>query len=412
MKVGKRQFARQAALYVVERLRAAGYTAYFAGGCVRDMLLGAVPKDYDVATDATPDRVQSAFRRSRRVGAKFGVVLVRQFGHDIEVATFRTDGDYLDGRHPEHVVFGTEHEDAVRRDFTINGMFFDPLEDRLIDHVGGQADLEARLIRTIGDPALRFAEDHLRMLRAVRFAARLDFAIHGETLAAIGEHAAKLGGISAERIWMELSEILAMPRRAAGVALLGESGLSRHLCDSWVVDAAPDSLGFARLSALPDETLHPTLALAALTAAMPEGDLNRIGRSLKLSNVDREETVWLVRSLSLVRAGDALELADLKTLLAHPRWSDLIRLVRADEEAPGGRAGVADALTRRAAGISADRIQPAPLLTGEDLHRLGVQPGPEFGRILGQVYRAQLNEAIGDKPDALAMARSLRAADR
>ena len=400
--------AREAALCVLERLRAGGHTAYFAGGCVRDMLLDVIPKDYDVATDATPDQVQSAFRRSRRVGAQFGVMLVRQFGHDVEVATFRTDGDYLDGRHPERVAFGTELDDAMRRDFTINGMFFDPQEDRLIDHVAGQVDIEARLIRTIGDPAQRFAEDHLRMLRAVRFAARLDFIIHADTLDAMERHAEKLRGISAERIWMELSEILAMPRRAVGVSLLVESGMDRHLCDSWDFDAAADSPAFVRLAALPEEALHSTLALAALTADLPADKLSRIGRSLKLSNVDREETVWLVGSLSLLRGGDALELADLKTLRAHLRWEDLLLLVRADEGTPGAHPGTADALALRADKIPASQVQPPPLLTGDDLHQMRVPPGPEFGRILKQVYRAQLNEAIATKRDAIAMAGSLR----
>jgi len=187
-----------------------------------------------------------------------------------------------------------------------------------------------------------------------------------------------------------------------------ESGMDRHLCDSWDFEAAADSPAFARLAALPDETLHPSVALAALTAGLSAGELTRIGRSLKLSNSDREETVWLVGSLSSVRGGDTAELADLKILRAHSRWSDLIRLVRADEATAGALPGTADALADRAEKIPADQVQPPPLLTGEDLHQMALQPGPEFGRILQQVYRAQLNEAITTKRDAIAMAGALR----
>ncbi|MCH7994391.1 MAG: CCA tRNA nucleotidyltransferase, partial [Planctomycetes bacterium] len=196
--------ARLAALRILEKLRARGHTALLAGGCVRDMLLSIPPKDYDVATDATPKRVVRIFPRSRTVGAKFGVVLVRQYGHDIEVATFRSDGTYSDGRHPDTVVFGTDVEDARRRDFTINGLFFDPIEERVIDHVDGRRDLEAGVIRTIGEPEARFAEDHLRMLRAIRFAARLGFVIEPRTMAAIKCLAQRLGDISTERVWLEL----------------------------------------------------------------------------------------------------------------------------------------------------------------------------------------------------------------
>ena len=182
---GKQPCRREDAARVVEELRAGGHVAYFAGGCVRDMLLGLEPKDFDVATDAPPERVRKLFRNSQAVGAAFGVILVRTGGSSVEVATFRSDGAYLDGRHPEHVRFTTAEEDARRRDFTINGLFFDPISGDVIDYVGGREDLAARWIRAIGEPGARFAEDHLRMLRAIRFAARFDFAIEANTAAAI-----------------------------------------------------------------------------------------------------------------------------------------------------------------------------------------------------------------------------------
>src|SRR5688572_13668746 len=196
---------RQDALAVVQRLRGAGHVAYFAGGCVRDLLLGLEPKDYDVATDAPPDRVRELFKRTQAVGQAFGVILVRVGRSQVEVATFRTDGTYLDGRRPSEVRFTTAEEDARRRDFTINGLFLDPMEnDRIIDYVGGQEDLAARRLRAIGDPAARFGEDHLRLLRAVRFAARFSLEIAPATAMAIESKASSLKGISPERIAEEL----------------------------------------------------------------------------------------------------------------------------------------------------------------------------------------------------------------
>jgi hypothetical protein len=240
----REQTALQAALFIVEQLRNAGFSALLAGGCVRDMLLSREPKDYDVATDATPDQVAARFPRARRVGAKFGVMLVRKFGHDIEVATFRTDGTYSDGRRPDDVTFGTAEQDARRRDFTINGLFYDPIERLVIDYVDGRKDLQAGIVRTIGDPNDRFAEDHLRMLRAIRFAALLIFDIEPATFDAIRQLAPHLRVISPERIWMELNLMLAHPSRDRAWSLLTTSGLCNHLVQDWK----------------PDETHHDTIA--------------------------------------------------------------------------------------------------------------------------------------------------------
>src|SRR5688572_2808762 len=225
---------RQDALAVVRALRDVGHVAYFAGGCVRDLLLGLEPKDYDVATDAPPDRVRKLFKRTQAVGQAFGVILVRIGRSQVEVATFRAEGKYLDGRRPSEVRFTTAEEDAKRRDFTINGLFLDPLDgNRVIDFVGGQADLKAKLLRAIGNPDERFEEDHLRLLRAVRFAARFGLTIEPETAEAVRKHAPQLKRISPERIADELRRMLTPPKAQSAWALLRELGLLEVIFRQW-----------------------------------------------------------------------------------------------------------------------------------------------------------------------------------
>ena len=245
--------ARKAAEAILRRLRRDGYEAYLAGGCVRDILMGTEPKDYDIATSATPQQICRIYPRAQKVGAHFGVVIVRQFGQQVEVATFRTDGPYRDGRHPETVTFSTAQADSKRRDFSINGMFYDPESDRVIDYVGGQADLRRKLIQAIGNPEQRFEEDHLRMLRAVRFACSLGFDIEQETFEAIYNRASKIASISPERIREELEKILCAPGRADGFRLLCESGLLPHLWPdpSWSTEQIERSR--RALSALPQK---------------------------------------------------------------------------------------------------------------------------------------------------------------
>jgi poly(A) polymerase len=216
---------KEAAEWIVRRLRKEGFEALLAGGCVRDMLRGREPKDYDVATSARPEELLRLFRRTLKVGVQFGVVMVGDAGPWIEVATFRSDVHYSDGRHPDRVVFSTAQQDAQRRDFTVNGLFYDPARQEVIDYVGGQADLQRRVLRAIGQPSERFAEDHLRLLRAVRFAAVLDFAIERRTWQAVVEHAALLRKVSRERVLEELGRMLSSAGRAVGMRLLSESGL-------------------------------------------------------------------------------------------------------------------------------------------------------------------------------------------
>ncbi len=400
--------AGHAALEIVKKLRSRGHVALFAGGCVRDMQLNRTPKDYDVASDARPARVRELFPRTRLVGAKFGVVLVHQSGVDIEVATFRSDGPYSDGRHPDTVSFGTEIEDARRRDFTINGLFLDPIDDRVIDHVGGQEDLKAGIIRTIGDADHRFSEDHLRMLRAVRLAARLGFVIDPQTALAIKRHAPHLRAISPERIWQELEEILTSPTRAKGWSQLVEFRLCDHLASGLALDGRTESAIRGRMTALPHTPIDPQLALAALLCDGRPDAAEGVCRALRLSNRLTQAVVWLVSALPMLRRESELELADLKLLMADPTWPQLPELLRVDLIATDEDMASYESLCKRAEGIDFAEVAPPPLLSGDDLGALGMPPGPEFGEILKTVYRAQLNSTIATREEAANLARQLR----
>lgn len=396
-----------AASAILARLRHAGYVAYLAGGCVRDRLLGRVPKDHDVATNARPDEVCTLYPKARLVGAKFGVVLVRHGDQDIEVATFRTDGVYTDGRRPSEVSFGDEQADAHRRDFTINGLFYDPAMDRVIDYVGGQEDLRRGIIRTIGDADARFSEDHLRMLRAVRLSARLGFPIEEDTKRAIERLASHLVEISPERIWMELEIILKEPSRADGWRLLLDTGLRDHLSREWVSDASRDSLAARRLAALPDGPLSAGLVLAA---ALPDLDVQtcrRICHSFRLSNDLTDQVRWLISRLADAYRSCDLDLADFKMLRANDDWPLLLELLRADLVARELETSVFERATTRGAAITKEQAAPPPLVTGDDLLAMGVTADFRMGAIHRAVYRAQLNEEINTKDEGIAIARRL-----
>lgn len=347
--------AAGAALAIVRRLVDAGHTALLAGGCVRDLLLGREPEDYDVATDAPPERVRRLFRAARLVGAQFGVVLVRQYGRWVEVATFRSDGPYRDGRHPVQVTFSDARADAQRRDFTVNGMFLDPLAMEVADYVGGRADLAARLIRAIGDPVARFEEDHLRLLRAVRFAAKLDFAVESATLAAIRTHAAKLARVAPERVREELEKMLTHPARRRALELLVDTGLLSHLWRgaTWNPDQVQAA---ATLLERLDERVSFEAAFAALVADRPVAEVHAIGRALAFSNEQRESVAWLVEHQGDFDDPDRLSLAGLKRLRVHRAFPALRELAAAR---PGGRRHVL-AIDARLAQIPPSQIQPPP----------------------------------------------------
>jgi len=380
---------KQTAIKVIKQLRRNGFEALLAGGCVRDMLLGRRAKDYDVATDARPKDVVRLFKRTLKVGAKFGVVIVLIEGRQVEVATFRTETGYADGRHPGSVKFAGVAEDASRRDFTINGMFYDPLQEQVIDYVGGQADLKSRLLRTIGKPAERFAEDYLRMLRAVRFSTQLGFAIESSTWSAICRNAQSIAKISGERISMELEGILVDPNRAAGASMLIDSGLAEAIFPGLSCGEAKRAVGI--LGQLRKRVDFP-LALAGFFAGCDTEFAIRSCRVLKLSRNQNKHLKFLLANRGTL-LDEQMSLAELKQILAEPYFQDLYELQRAIQKAQGdGRKSIAALinLRRRIQALGDVELQPAPLLNGHDLMRLGAVPGPALGQLSQELYIAQL----------------------
>ena len=375
--------------------------------CVRDMLLGRLHEDIDVATSATPETIISLFTRTRKVGVQFGVVLVSQGPWWIETATFRTDLEYTDGRRPTGVVFTTAEEDAKRRDFTINGLFYDPIDKRVIDYVAGQRDLEARVVRAIGDPAARFGEDHLRMLRAVRFATRLGFTIDPATAAAVTRHAAQIARISPERIREELEKMLEAPSRADSIARIAGLGLLQYLWPG-AEQCSPDRLRRAVgvLSHLPEQADF-VLAMAALLHEDSPADVERIMRALRCSNSQIEDAVWLVATHDRIEETAKLSTAAFKKLLINPRFGDLLALHEALCRALSRPIESLDLARHRREAIAPEEIAPPPLVTGEDLISAGLQPGPRFKQILEIVYDAQLNQEFTDRERALQRMREL-----
>lgn len=404
---------REFAADVVARLQVAGHRALWAGGCVRDELLGLTPADYDVATDARPEQVKALFRRCHSFGASFGVVeVLGPRGSDgewlkVQVATFRSDGAYTDGRHPDAVTFSSPEEDAQRRDFTINGMFFDPVAKQVIDYVGGQADLAAKVLRAIGDPAARFTEDKLRILRAVRMAARFELAIDPITFAAARRMASDITAVSAERIAEELRKILTNRHRSRGFRLLREFDLIGPV----LPEAAADWDRVVRvLDALPSDAVFP-LAFAAVLQALGPATAEEIGRRLRLSNVELDHVVWLVENQDVLRDAPTMRPSRLKPLLAHPGSADLLVLHRANAVANGTGLEPIEFCERMLQETPRGELNPPLLVTGDDLRAAGLTPGPAFKRLLDAVREAQLDGAVRTKDEALALVERLRAAN-
>lgn len=402
--------ARLAAVQVIAQLRQQGHVAYLAGGCVRDALMGADPKDYDVATEATPQQVQAIFPKSAAVGAAFGVVIVYtsapkgQNRFVTEVATFRAEGAYSDGRRPDEVRFTNAEEDASRRDFTINGLFAEPDPDqpdnpdadRIIDFVGGRADLEAGILRAIGDPGERFGEDYLRMLRAVRFTARLGFEIEPKTRAAIRAHARYLGQISRERIGQELLAMLQGPNPALALDLLQE-----HKLDAPILNEDPNGQTLNASRRLSAQAKMPTRLAAWLIdrhgqAAGDPRTVKRWRNALSLSNEHRDELGRLLKLIPSLDGWGEFARAARKRLAAHPDWEQTLLLY----EAVGSDA---QAIRKDTGQLINDGIglAPAPLLTGEDLIEAGFQPGPQFKTLLDLAYDQQLESHLTTHEQAL-----------
>lgn len=404
---------REFAIDVVRRLRAQGFQALWAGGCVRDQLLNHPPKDYDVATNARPEEVRDVFgkRRTIPIGAAFGVIAVlgpTKPAGQIEVATFRQDATYSDGRRPDAVKFSTAEEDAQRRDFTINGLFFDPETNTVIDYVGGQKDLTERIIRAIGNPAERFAEDKLRMLRAVRFAATFDFALDAHTEAAIQAMADKITAVSVERIAAEMRLMLVHASRVRAVSLLAESGLLSVVLPEIVFQPPADWTATQEELARLAEPGFP-LALAVLVRRFVNAQCAAgIGSRWKLANKETERVQWLlIHQNSLVDAATQ-PWPKLQRLLIQDGIQDLLPMHAAIH-----CSGEADLeFCRRKLSLPAHELNPPPLITGDDLRTHGIPPGKEYQRLLEAVRDAQLTGDICSQADALDLAEQLRTAAR
>jgi len=428
---------RETATQVARKLIDSGHETFFAGGCVRDQLLELTPKDYDLATSATPEEVQALFPHTNAVGAHFGVILVKENKHHLEVATFRNDGSYKDGRRPESVTFTNAQEDAYRRDFTINGLFQNPLTGEVIDYVDGQSDLSAQVIRAIGDPSSRFQEDALRLLRAIRFTVKTNFAIEEETWAAIKEHTPLLSQISPERIRDEFSRIIAHPNRALGLQLLLDSGLSDQflpeLRDLVGCEQPPqwhpegDVFTHTKI-ALDLLTEDPSLELClgvllhdigkpatyewdekdqrirfsghdAVGAEMAEGILRR----LRYSNdtiADVREMV--ARHMQFMNVQQMRE-SKLKRFMARETFPQEMELHRVDCASSNGFTDNYDFLTAKADEFSKAPLIPQPLVRGKDLIDLGQSPGPHFRVILEDIQNRQLEGSLTSREEALSL---------
>jgi len=424
---------------LAKRLAGAGFQAFWVGGCVRDARLGQAPSDYDIATDATPEEVEQLFRKTIPVGKQFGVIMVLEAGHEYQVATFRAEGDYTDGRRPGSVRFTDAREDALRRDFTINGLFYDPLVDELHDWVGGQADLDTRRIRTIGDPAKRFGEDRLRLLRAVRFAAQLGFAIEPETFAAVQQHAVAIRDVSAERIRDELLKLFRPPHAARGLDLLHESRLLPEVLPELAATIGceqppeyhPEGDVFTHirlmLSHLPDDA-GTTLIWSVLmhdiakpvTQSRDEGRIRFLGHEKTGASM----TLEIMNRLRFPKAGSAavktcvrhhmqlkdaqqMRRATLRKLFLRPTLPVELALHRLDSLASTGRLENFEFLEAKFAEFQNQPELQKPLVDGADLIALGQAPGAKLGKLLSDIRNRQLAGELTTREQALAWVREV-----
>ena len=418
---------------VIAKLRSSGHQAYLVGGCVRDLLLGAKPKDFDVATDARPDRIMSLFPNSGKVGAFFGVVLVRDDFSQVEVATFRSDNDYSDGRRPASVHFEQEaRQDVLRRDFTINGLLMDPETGGVLDYVDGRADLERRTIRAIGDPAVRFREDHLRLLRAVRFAARLGFAIDAPTFAAIERDHALIRTVSAERVRDEVARILTEGGARRGFELLDESGLLAVILPEVAAmkgveqppEYHPEGDVWAHTLLLLEGLRHPTLTLALGALLHDVGKpatfrladrirfdgvrlAHQILTRLRFSNEEMEQVEALVANHMRFKDLPQMRQSTLKRFLRMPEFQEHLELHRLDALASNRRLENHELAKHKLQQFPDEHLKPAPLVTGADLIAAGYHPGPLFSKILTAVEDAQLEGRIHSAGEGLALVREM-----
>jgi poly(A) polymerase len=388
---------RQAAIKIIRQLQSRGFEALLAGGCVRDMLLRRRAQDYDVATNAHPQAVMAMFRRTLKVGAKFGVVIVLYQSQQVEVATFRTEKGYCDGRHPVQVAFSSAAEDAARRDFTVNGMFYDPVKRRLYDYVGGQKDLEKRLLRTIGVPDERFSEDYLRLLRAIRFSTVLGFAIEPATYEAVYKNSHKISKVSGERIAIELDGIITSPNRSKGLVVLYKSGLLKAIFPG--LTERQTQTGLETIKKLPKKADFALVLACLFVDCRTEAAIKHI-EVLKSSRHQIKHLQFLLENRGRL-LDENLSLANLKRLLAEPFFYDLLQMQQAIQKANGKSITVLSKIRRRIRVLGDIELKPKPLLNGHDLMKLGAVPGPSLGRLAEELYTAQLEGDIHNPHQAI-----------
>jgi poly(A) polymerase len=422
------------AVAICARLRDAGFSAYLAGGCVRDRVLGVPAKDYDIATDARPEVILSLFEHTVAIGARFGVIMVIVHEIPYEVTTFRADAAYVDGRRPSAVSYGTIEEDVRRRDFTIGGMYYDPIDGKVIDLVGGLCDLRAGIIRAIGNPDERFREDHLRLLRAVRFAARLDFSIEPATWTAIQRDALSISRIAAERVGEEIVMIMTEGNAARGLDLLVDSGLAQAIMPEVLelkgCEQPPnyhpegDVYRHTRLmlSMLPPGcsetlafgTLLHDIAKPRTRAVTPDGKTTYYGhteqgaemsadlmRRLRRSRFVQERVAYLVRYHLRLCMSPRMRAATLKKMLAEDGFDELLELARFDALGSSSDLGFYHFCRKARASMTAEDIRPPRLIGGDDLIAMGFRPGPDFKRILAEVEDLHLDGVLASRDDAI-----------
>jgi poly(A) polymerase len=435
---------KNTAAKIVQRLQAAGFAAFWVGGCVRDFLLGREPQDFDIATDAKPEQVEKLFKKTIPVGKKFGVMVVVEDKHQFQVAAFRTEADHQDGRRPEKIVFANAEADAVRRDFTVNGLFYDPLTEKIHDWVGGGKDLRAKIIRTIGAPDERFAEDHLRLLRAIRFAAQLDFEIEPKTFDAIKSLAPKIKHISAERIRDELLKLFCPPHAARGLVLLRASGLLEYILPELAATIAceqspdfhPEGTVFEHIKLMleklpPDsnELLPWTVLLHDIAkpvtaerdcrtgavhfyghekigAEMAREILNR----LRFPNKQIDEIAACVLHHMQFKDVKEMRKATLRRLLLRETFPLELELHRLDCLGSHGDLEFYNFLLEQAAELEKQPAIRPPLLTGKNLIELGMRPGPALGVLLAEIREKQLQDELKTPHQARAWAKKKLAA--
>ncbi|MCH7949032.1 MAG: CCA tRNA nucleotidyltransferase [Candidatus Dadabacteria bacterium] len=421
---------------VVSELRNAGHKAYCVGGCARDTLLKIAPKEYDITTSATPEEVSKIFPHTVPIGVTFGVILVIIGQYKFEVATFRKDQSYSDGRHPDSVTYSTlEQEDVLRRDFTINGILYDPIEEEVIDHVGGIDDLENKIIRTIGDPYERFNEDKLRMMRAVRFNSRYTFELDLNTFQAIEKLAPEITQVSSERIRDEIIKIITQKNPGHGLKMLSECGLLKYvLSDVEIMNGVEQPPQFHpegdvfihtclvldKLFQNEDGVVSPELAMGALlhdVGKPPTFSVSdrirfnghdklgaemskKICRDLKLSNKQIEIIYSLIKEHLKFKDVSKMKKSTLKRFIGMPHFEEHMALHLADCQASHGITDAYDFIMEKFSEFEEEEIKPAPLLSGKELIEMGYKPGPLFSEILNFVEEAQLEGEIEDMEDA------------